>query len=245
MRTLYTRTPRSVRRLSDLLLGGQLRVAFQPIVSLGEHTLIGMEALLRIEGRDGRWSLPGPAFHRAAAIGWTLDLEVAALALALTRVGDLPHDAFLAVNASPSTMLSPRFAELVSAVDLRRVVVEITENEAIEEYDPITDVLGPLREGGMRVAIDDTGAGASTFRHILRLRPDVVKLDISLVDEVCTNDFQQALVRALVRFTAELGVTLIAEGIEDPEQAEVLRDLGVLLGQGFILGRPAVLATRS
>jgi EAL domain-containing protein (putative c-di-GMP-specific phosphodiesterase class I) len=240
MRTLYTQEG----RLSGLLDGGHLRIAFQPIVDLRGSSVHGLEALLRIE-HGGRWFPPAGAFARASAAGLTLDLELAALAAALARLDDVPPGAFLAVNAAPSTICAPVFTALLGDLDLGGVVVEVTEREAIDDYVAVNEVLLPLRHRGLRIAIDDTGAGASTLRHVLRLRPDIVKLDVSLVDEVCTDPVQQALVAAFVRFTAEIGAGLIAEGIEDPAQAPVLRDLGVELGQGFALGHPRALGRRA
>jgi EAL domain-containing protein (putative c-di-GMP-specific phosphodiesterase class I) len=239
MRTLYTHE----QPLSGLLDGGHLRIAFQPIVGLRRNVVHGLEALLRIE-HHGRWFPPAGAFARAAAAGRALDLELAALAAALARLDDVPDGAFLAVNAAPSTICAPVFTGLLDDLDLACVVVEVTERETIDDYAEINEVLAPLRRRGLRVAIDDTGAGASTLRHVLRLRPDIVKLDVSLVDEVCTDPVQRALVTAFVRFTTEIGAGLIAEGIEDPAQAPMLRDLGVELGQGFALGRPRPLDRR-
>ncbi|MCU1374745.1 MAG: response regulator receiver modulated diguanylate phosphodiesterase [Actinomycetia bacterium] len=244
MNPLYTPSPPTTRPLAHLLGGRTLEIAFQPVVDLRHGTLSGVESLLRIE-RDGHWALPGETFDRAAASGLTLGLELAALTLALARVEDVPNGGFLALNASPSTILSDGFSALLDEIDLHRIVVEITENEAIGDYQPILEVLDGLRRRGLRVAIDDTGAGASTFRHIIRLRPDIVKLDVTLVDEICTDPIQRALVRAMVHFADDIGSVLIAEGIEDATQAPALRDLGVPFGQGFALGRPGPLARRA
>ena len=226
--------------MSGLLDGGHLRIAFQPIVGLRRHAVHGLEALLRIE-HHGQWFPPAGVFARANAAGLGLDLELAALAAALARLDDVPTGTFLAVNAAPSTIRSAVFTGLLAGLDLERVVVEVTERETIDDYAEVNEVLAPLRLRGLRIAIDDTGAGASTLRHVLRLRPDIVKLDVSLVDEVCTDPVQRALVGAFVRFTEEIGASLIAEGIEETGQAPMLRDLGVELGQGFALGRPGPL----
>ena len=244
MRTLYTRSPAIDRRLTELLAGGRLRSAYQPIVQLDGRAVEGVEALLRIE-LDGMWLPPGPFFEQASIAGLSLPLELAALAVALGGLDDLPAPAFLAVNASPSTILAPAFLVHLRNVDLGRVIIEITEKETISDYGPINRLFDALRRDGLRIAIDDTGAGSSSLRHVIQLRPDVVKLDTSLVDQIGTDHVQRALVTALVRFTADIGATLIAEGIEQPRQTALLRDLGVRLGQGFALGMPGPLTQRA
>jgi EAL domain-containing protein (putative c-di-GMP-specific phosphodiesterase class I) len=123
-------------------------------------------------------------------------------------------------------------------VDLRRLVLEITERSPVSCYDELNAVLAPLRDRGMRVAVDDTGAGYASFSHVLRLRPDVVKLDRSLISSIDTDPAQRSLVIAVALLALDLGATLTAEGVETEAQARALADLGVDHGQGFHLGRP-------
>jgi EAL domain-containing protein (putative c-di-GMP-specific phosphodiesterase class I) len=120
-------------------------------------------------------------------------------------------------------------------------VIEVTEHAAVADYDALADCLRPLRERGVRLAIDDAGAGFASLRHILRLSPDVIKLDRTLCADIDTDPARHALATALIAFAAQIGSSVVAEGIERPEELLTLRALGVPYGQGFFLARPAQL----
>jgi len=124
-------------------------------------------------------------------------------------------------------------------VDAPRVVLEITEHEAVDDYDTLIRGLAGLREQGVRVAIDDAGAGFASLRHTLQIAPDIVKLDISLTRNIDTDHARQALASALVQFADEMEITIVAEGIETPEELAELVQLGVHYGQGFYLAKPS------
>ena len=131
------------------------------------------------------------------------------------------------------------------AADLSRVVVEITEHDAVDNYEDTRSVLASFRRAGARIAVDDVGAGFASLRHVLLLQPDVVKLDTSLIRDVHDSPRQQAIVRALVTFSDEVGAVVLAEGIEVAEQVPALLAAGVTLGQGWHLGVPVMTAVRS
>ncbi|WP_313328822.1 EAL domain-containing protein, partial [Stutzerimonas balearica] len=120
-----------------------------------------------------------------------------------------------------------------------------TEHACICDYERVEDELRPLRERGLRLAVDDAGAGYASFRHILRLRPDVIKLDGSLINNLDGDSNCRALAAALIRFAAETGSKVVAEGVETEEELAVLRTLGVKKAQGYLLGRPAPLGAAS
>jgi EAL domain-containing protein (putative c-di-GMP-specific phosphodiesterase class I) len=119
----------------------------------------------------------------------------------------------------------------------RPVILEVTEHVAIEDYDAVRGALAKLGPD-IRLAVDDAGAGFASFRHILELKPDFVKVDIALVRNVDTEPARQALIAGLGYFAVKGGIRLIAEGIETREELESLRALGVPFGQGFLLGVP-------
>jgi EAL domain-containing protein (putative c-di-GMP-specific phosphodiesterase class I) len=129
---------------------------------------------------------------------------------------------------------------LLDAVDLSRVVVEITEHEAVADYIVTRIALDRLRRAGARIAVDDTGAGFASLRHVLMLQPDVIKLDTSLTRGIETDKRQQDLVRAVTVFGAQVGAAVLAEGIETQGQLDQLRHIGVHLGQGWHLGVPVL-----
>lgn len=129
----------------------------------------------------------------------------------------------------------------VRKLPLDRVVLEISEGHRIDDYAALHASLESLRADGVRLAIDDAGAGFATFDHMLKLRPDLIKLDISLNRHVKADTMCQALTSAMVTFGARIGAQLVAEGVEDDATVSTLQRLGVQDGQGFHLGRPAPL----
>ena len=121
--------------------------------------------------------------------------------------------------------------------------MEITEHEPVEDYEELAGALRPLRELGVRIAIDDAGAGYASLRHTLALAPDIVKVDIALTSAIDTDRAKRALASALISFADEMGITIVAEGIETEASLRTLVDLGVRYGQGFHLARPAPLGS--
>ena len=150
----------------------------------------------------------------------------------------MPEPLFLAVNASAATILGGGLEPTCAARACPRLVVELTEHVPVEDYGALEAAVSTLRARGLRLAVDDTGAGYAGFRHLLGLRPEIVKLDLSLTQGIDGDPVRRALASALVRFTADTGAHLIAEGIETEAELGTLRDLGVEWGQGFLLGRP-------
>ena len=218
----------------ELIARADNTVALQPVLELATLEVVGQEALARFGGR-----IPTDRWFRAAGLhGLGAELERLTLARALGTLAGLPAAQFLAINASPAALHDEGILELLEGSDLSRLVVEITEHDAVNDYGRTREALAVLRSRGARIAVDDVGAGFASLRHVLLLQPDVVKLDTSLTRDVHDNQRQQAIVRALVRFSAEVGATVLAEGIEVAEQVPALVDAGVTLGQGWHLGIP-------
>lgn len=157
-------------------------------------------------------------------------------------VDELPRGTYVAVNLSAAAICSPSLPDLLAGTDLGQVVVELTEQTGVPDYDAMRERVAWLRGRGGRVAVDDAGAGYAGLQRILEMAPDVIKLDRALLHDVAGDQARQALVSALTWFARRTGATLVAEGVETQEQVVVLRELGVPLGQGFHLGRPAALA---
>jgi PAS domain S-box-containing protein len=226
------------RRVEQTLAAHALDVAFQPIIDLTRGQWVGVEALTRF--RDGR--TPDIWFAEAHAVGLGVDLELLAIQTALAAVRDLPATVSVSVNASARVILDPAFARALTypGIDLDRLVVEITEHELVTDYDLVNGALTPLRERGLQVAVDDTGAGYASFTHVLRLRPDIIKLDRSLLTGLPADPARRALVTAIVLLGLELDARLVAEGVETPEELRAVTDLGVDLAQGYHLARPAL-----
>jgi EAL domain-containing protein (putative c-di-GMP-specific phosphodiesterase class I)/GAF domain-containing protein len=224
-------------RIRSALRPGSPAIVFQPIVDVRTGTTIGAEALARFPDASGpeRW------FADAASVGLGLDLELAAITAAFGQLSRLPESVYLSVNASPSAIESPRLLSLFDGIDATRIVIEITEHAHVEDYDALVDAVARLRGLGARFAIDDAGAGYSSLRHVVRIQPDVIKLDRSLTRDVDSDAARRALARSLLLFADEIGATLIAEGVETPTELDALIALGVENVQGFLTGRPAPL----
>jgi EAL domain-containing protein (putative c-di-GMP-specific phosphodiesterase class I) len=221
--------------------GGDGRhVVYQPIVDLRTRTIVGAEALSRFEDPQGR--SPDLVFAEAASLDLALELEVAAIKDAVGAIDGLPPDAYLSLNCSHRTASWPGLRELLRPV-ASRIVLEITEHEAVEDYDALIARLERLREDGCRLAIDDAGAGFASFRHALRLGPDIIKADISIVRGVDDDDGRRALASALVSFTHQMGMTIVAEGVETESELQTLLAIGVTHGQGYLLAPPGPLPT--
>lgn len=180
-------------------------------------------------------------FAEAAEAGLGATLEMAAIHKALRPLAGIPSDSYVSVNASPANIETGEFARALEGVSPQRVVLEITEHATIADYSVVLSACQELRARGIRLAIDDAGSGYASFRHILSLEPDFIKLDMSLTRDIDTDGRRQALIAAFVAFAEKTGSELIAEGIETTSELEALKALGVRKGQGYLLGRPGPL----
>jgi PAS domain S-box-containing protein len=216
-----------------------LQVMLQPIADLDRRRIAGMEALARFSGEPYR--TPDVWFAEAWDVGLGADLELRAVELAFRRLPELPSHAYLAVNVSAQTLVDDRFLTLLRGLgqDGSRIVVEVTEHTAIDDYDALTGVLRTIRSMGARLAVDDAGAGYASMQHILRLRPDIIKLDRSIVADSNLDSARFALIGAMASFGSSLGMTVVAEGVETSGELAVLSENGISHAQGYLLGRPA------
>ena len=226
---------RQRRVIQAVVADGRVATHFQPIVRMGSAPeLVGFEALSRFpEGTPDEW------FRAAAETGLTLHLETAAIVAAIRHLDDLPDAAYLSLNVSPASLADGELLALFDALPADRVVIELTEHLVVQDYDTVNDALRLLRNRGMRVAVDDAGAGFASFRHVVNLAPDFIKLDRSLTRNVDTDRARHALASAITTFSIEVGATMVAEGVETPEEMTALLDIGVDYGQGWLFGRPA------
>jgi EAL domain-containing protein (putative c-di-GMP-specific phosphodiesterase class I)/CheY-like chemotaxis protein len=223
-------------RIARAILGPSLHMVFQPIVELIGGRVVGVEALARFAEKPRR--LPEAWFADAAKVGLLAELELAAIDRALAELYRIPDDVYVSINLSPKTVGSEELRDLLDGVDGSRIVLEMTEQTQIKDYRELAAQLLPLRERGIRLAIDDVGAGFSSLERVVRLAPDLMKLDRSTVAGVAEDPVRTSLIERLVSFSDEVGMSVIAEGIETREDLDALRTLYVPLGQGFHLGRP-------
>jgi EAL domain-containing protein (putative c-di-GMP-specific phosphodiesterase class I) len=215
-----------------------LTMMFQPIYDLETNEISAVEALARFEATPYR--PPNVWFAEAHRNDLGVDLELLAIARAIAELPMLPNGVDLTINAGPQTVISPEFRDAVhGATD--RIILELTEHTAVEDYAQLVAALHALRRSGARISIDDTGAGYSSLTHILKLAPDFIKLDRDLVSSIDVDPVRRALAASLVTFASGTGATIVAEGVEDEAELEVLRSLGVRYAQGYYLGHPAPL----
>jgi EAL domain-containing protein (putative c-di-GMP-specific phosphodiesterase class I) len=225
-------------RIHSILERDSVDVEFQPVFDLLDCSIVSLEALARFWTEPMR--SPSVWFAEANEVGLGAELELAAIRSALQRIDEFPEGVALALNVSPATALDPRFCELLLGV-AERIVIEITEHAQVDDYDALAAALAPLRLRGAQLAIDDVGAGFANLRHILRLAPDIVKLDLSLTQEISRDPARRVLATSLVGFAGGVGARIVAEGISSDEDLALLRALGVNYGQGFYLARPSSL----
>lgn len=222
------------QRIERLIADRAFQIVFQPIFDIVGDVPVGYEALTRFE--DG--SPPDRVFADAHAVGLGVALEMVCAAAALDEARGLPRGAWVSVNISPAA-LQAGTPELGAALRRRGriVVLELTEHDEVRDYAALRrtlDGLGPK----VRLAVDDAGSGFASMRHVVELRPQFLKVDISLVGGVRRDVTRQAMIAGLVRFAQQARSAVIAEGIERRSDLQMLRQLGVQYGQGFLLGRP-------
>ena len=220
-------------RLERVIATRAFYAVFQPIVDLADRSVTAYEALTRFT--DG--TPPEVRFAEATDYGLGLELETVAIDSALHAAGMLPISAPISLNASPALVLDRE--RINATVDLasKPIVLELTEHAQIEDYEGLRNALAAYGSG-VRLSIDDAGAGYASLRHILELRPAFVKLDLSIVRGIETDPVRQALVSGLVYFAGKTGSAMIAEGVETEPEADILRELGIRYGQGYLFGRP-------
>jgi EAL domain-containing protein (putative c-di-GMP-specific phosphodiesterase class I) len=234
----------SYDQIRQLVDDRAFRAAFQPVFSLRDGRLLMVEALTRFD-RVAPAELATRStlqwFRAAGQVGLGVELELAAVDVALQACADLPAHVPLSVNTSPDTLLDPRLEALLSANVDREVVVEVTEHAVVADYPGLATAIAGLRARGCRLAVDDAGAGFASLRHVVRLAPEIIKLDASLTQDIEHDPMRRALAASLVMFAHRTGSQLIVEGIERSEDLHVWHRLGADGAQGFLLGRPGPL----
>lgn len=224
-------------RLRAVIAGRGIRAVYQPIVDLDDGRLSGVEAAARFGS-----GLPSQWFADAQEAGLGAELELSAAATALAGLGALPRRAYLSLTLSASTLLRPETAGLLGTAPLHRIVVEMRLHEETPDTQRIGAILHPLRESGLRLAVDAIGAGALSLRELASLSPDIVKIDApSIVGAGSDATPERTLGRVVVAFAERMGTVVVGERVEDRQDLRGLRDLGVRYGQGFLLARPGAL----
>ncbi|GAC1523785.1 MAG: hypothetical protein NVS2B6_09850 [Thermoleophilaceae bacterium] len=227
------------RRVRQAIEGRGLTAAFQPIADLATgRVVVGLQALARFEGPPRQ--SPDRWFADAREIDpeLELDLELAAVRAALAGLSLLPGGAFFSINVEPELATSGRLTGEIPLERGDRVVLEVTNHARLGDYQALAAALAPLRQRGVRVAVDDSRAGISSLQEIALLAPCFLKLDRSLTRDIDNDPTRRALASALLALASPIGSTVIAEGVETRAELVALRALGIGHGQGYLLGRP-------
>jgi EAL domain-containing protein (putative c-di-GMP-specific phosphodiesterase class I) len=230
-------------RVERALAPGGIDMVFQPVFDIHTRSLVGAEALARFPIEPKR--APNLWFEEAGTVGRGVDLELAAVDAALSKLRELPDGSFLAVNLSAEAIVSGRLAETLAGVPSERLVLEVPERAPVEDPYALYQAMEALRATGIRLAADDAGAGFESLSRILELRPELIKFDVSLTRDVDSDPVRQALASSLVSFARQFEAMVVAEGIETEAELEALRELGFGYGQGYYLGRPEPLPLAS
>ena len=228
------------KRISHVLKLDKVHTVFQPVYAIADQRIAGFECLSRFDAEPQQ----GPEFWfaEAASVGLGAELELAVIQRALPALDRLAKAAPVSFNVSPQLLLDGRLERALTPRVAGRLVLEITEHETVKEYERLVTALEPLRRMGMRVAIDDAGAGYASFRHIVRLGPDVIKLDLRLTRDIDHDPARRALAAALIRYAREARAEVVAEGVETQAELDTLRELGIAKAQGYFFGKPVPLA---
>jgi EAL domain-containing protein (putative c-di-GMP-specific phosphodiesterase class I)/GGDEF domain-containing protein len=220
-------------------------IHFQPLVAIDRAEIFGFEALTRAPA-DGPLHSPLVLFEAAARLGRLVELEHLIIQRAMQRFKALGLPGQLFLNVTADTLLGARehvgrlaaqLAEL--GLPTSRVVIELTETRPIEDLAQLDDALQALRELGFRVALDDLGEGFASLRRWMEMRPDFVKIDRHFIDGIAQEPLKQQFVRSIVEMAATSGCEVVAEGLEQEPDLDVLRRLGLTICQGYLFARPS------
>jgi diguanylate cyclase (GGDEF)-like protein len=228
----------------DIVRARNLTPVYQPIVDLRDGSVLGFEGLIR-PGASSPFANPGELFAAAAAAGRTVELDLACFEVVAAGSVAISPEQVLTINLSPQTLETQDFTagwllEILARYQVSpgRVIVELTEREAITDLDRLRRNVAALQHAGVRLAADDVGAGNAGLRLLSQVRFDIMKIDLSLVQDGAQHDSSRAVLRSLMDLASRQGAVTIAEGLETAEQLRSLRELGITTGQGYLLGRP-------
>jgi EAL domain-containing protein (putative c-di-GMP-specific phosphodiesterase class I) len=241
----FRNTMRNKEKIQELIMKEAITTHFQPIVRLTDYQLLGYEALSR--GPAGtEYEDPYITFETAAESDLAFELDRLCRRKAFLNARGVRLDQYLFINCLPAVIHDPEFKGeplevLLNELGLSasQIVMEISERDAIDNYEIFRKAAEYYKQLGFSIAVDDTGTGHSSLQTVVELRPQFVKLDLSLVQGLDRNPIKQELIRALVALSGSMGSNVIAEGIETKEELDRLIRLGVPYGQGFYIGRPA------
>jgi EAL domain-containing protein (putative c-di-GMP-specific phosphodiesterase class I) len=210
-------------------------LAYQPIVDIVTNAVVAVEALARFRDQQS----PMAVLRAAEPLGLGAAVEALIVRKALAERYRVPEGVLLTVNVAPARLLVDPVRSLILGVDLKGVVLELTEHALPPAPEHLMPQITLLREQGALIALDDTGAGYQGIQQVAELRPDWVKIDRSLVTGAATDSVRRASLQMFGRVTRRAGALAVAEGVESEEDLATLRELEIPLAQGYLLGPPS------
>jgi EAL domain-containing protein (putative c-di-GMP-specific phosphodiesterase class I)/GGDEF domain-containing protein len=242
-----TYAPLTCRTVRDLIAQRLLKAHFQPIADLRDGSVYAHEALIR--GPVGSaFAMPDALFAAAHLEQCGFELEAECVTQALSAWAAGPHHGRLFLNLSASALVrilnERRMEDVIATAGTRgiapsSVVIELTEHEHVRDPDALLTACMTLRRHGMAIALDDFGDGRSSLRLWSELKPELVKIDKYFLKDLARHGDKLQTLRALMQIAETFGSRLVAEGLEGGEELRLARDLGIVYGQGWALGRPA------
>ena len=236
---------RASAAVASLIEWRAIRPVYQPIVELVGGRVVGFEGLVRPTSDTG-FDTPAGLFTAAEAGGRSVELDRLCIETLLAGAGALAPDQWLSLNISPRTLEAPEFSaawlnQLLGRADIApsRIVLEVTEREAVQDVDLVRRRLAACQVMGVRVAIDDVGAGNAGLRLLSEIPFNVVKVDLSLIHAAAQDGTSRGVLRSIAELARSSGATAVAEGVEAPTQLRVVREMGLPEAQGYLLGRPS------
>ena len=238
---------RALRRaLSDVLSGAGRHAVLQPIIDLTTGRAVAAEGLTRFTavspaqpGDEASVRSPAQWFDDASRLDLREELDVATAEEVLDLLGGVPADVAVCINLGPETLVSERLPALLADRELHRIVVEITEHAPVQDYEALKAALRPYRDRGLRLAVDDAGAGYASLRHVLAVDPDLIKVDMALTRGADSDLARRTLLAALAGFAEATGCRIVAEGVETEAELQTVARCGIDLVQGYALARPS------
>lgn len=236
------------RQFTDILLERSVYSVYEPIVHVNERTVFGYEALIRGPVESTLHTAPA-LFSAAGEFDLVFELDCLCRASGLRGAVDLPEGTKLFLNLLPAAIHDPDFQpdRLIETLESCRLepsdlILEISEKEAIEDLDLFRELTDGYRRLGFQLALDDTGAGYAGFQELIELKPDFIKMDRSVISGVDQDPLRQEVLSALLSIANNMGARVIGEGLDTLQELEMLAELGIQFGQGWLFGRPMPLS---
>ena len=230
----------------DIINNESLTSHFQPIVKASDNTIYGYEALIRGVKANAELMYPYELFEKSSRndMDFKLDRLCRESALKTAAVKKINQKVF--INFIPTSIYDPEFC-LNSTVkwanqlefDSKNIVFEVVETQKVKDQVHLKEILMYYREKGYKVALDDVGEGYSSLNMLIKLKPDIIKIDRNIIENINKDEFKQSVYKALYTVAKENGIEVLAEGVETPYEIETIRSIGVDYMQGYYFAKPS------